>query len=96
MIDKDALLAHIRGKAEHPNLLIHAVLAGLVTAIERGDFDMDSPELVHRPDAPTTPESSGTLFDAPQALHRAFGVDAFGSEGLRSEGGTANDMVQGR
>lgn len=41
MIDKEALLAHIREKAEHPNLLIHAVLAGLVTAIERGDFDTE-------------------------------------------------------
>jgi hypothetical protein len=41
VIDKDALLAHIRGKAEHPNLLIHAVLMGLVTAIERGDFDTE-------------------------------------------------------
>ncbi|MEO7018377.1 MAG: hypothetical protein ABI067_17855 [Leifsonia sp.] len=39
MIDKDALLAHIREKAEHPNLLIHAGLTGLVTAIVRGDFD---------------------------------------------------------
>lgn len=39
VIDKDALLAHIREKAEHPNLLIHAGLTGLVTAIVRGDFD---------------------------------------------------------
>jgi hypothetical protein len=39
VIDKEALVAHIRAKADHPNLLIHAVLAGLVTAIERGDFD---------------------------------------------------------
>ncbi len=39
MIDKEALLAHIKEKAEHPSLLIHAVLAGLATAIERGDFD---------------------------------------------------------
>jgi len=38
-LDKAALLAHIKAKAGHPNLLIHAVLAGLVTAIERGDFD---------------------------------------------------------
>jgi len=38
-LDKPALLAHIKAKAAHPNLLIHAVLAGLVTAIERGDFD---------------------------------------------------------
>lgn len=41
MIDKAALVAHIRAKAEHPNLLIHAVLAGLATAIERGDFDTE-------------------------------------------------------
>lgn len=39
MIDKTALLAHLRLKSDHPNLLIHAVLAGLATAIERGDFD---------------------------------------------------------
>lgn len=41
MIDKDALLAHIKAKADHPNLLIHAVLAGLATAIERGEFDKE-------------------------------------------------------
>lgn len=41
VIDKDALLAHIRDKAEHPNLLIHAGLTGLATAIERGDFDAE-------------------------------------------------------
>jgi hypothetical protein len=38
-LDKRALLAHIKAKAKHPNLLIHAVLTGLATAIERGDFD---------------------------------------------------------
>ena len=38
-VDKARLVAHLREKAEHRNLLIHAVLAGLVTAIERGDFD---------------------------------------------------------
>jgi hypothetical protein len=38
-IDRDALLAHLDAKAKHPNLLIHAVLAGLITAIRRGDFD---------------------------------------------------------
>lgn len=41
MIDKDALVTHIKTKAGHPNLLVHAVLAGLVTAIERGDFDTE-------------------------------------------------------
>lgn len=40
MIDKAALVAHIKAKADHPNLLIYAVLAGLATAIERGDFDV--------------------------------------------------------
>ena len=43
-LDRDALLAHLRAKSEHPNLLIHAVLAGLATAIERGDFDEDRSE----------------------------------------------------
>ena len=41
-IDKRALLAHIRhirAKADHRNLLVYAVLTGLATAIERGDFD---------------------------------------------------------
>jgi len=38
-LDKKQLLMHIRTKAKHQNLLIHAVLIGLATAIERGDFD---------------------------------------------------------
>jgi hypothetical protein len=38
-VDKAALLAHLKKKADRPNLVIHAVLAGLATAIERGDFD---------------------------------------------------------
>jgi len=40
-VDKDRLLAHLRAKAGHPNLIIHAVYAGLATAILRGDFDTD-------------------------------------------------------
>ena len=44
MIDKAALLAHIKAKADHPKLLIYAVLMGLATAIERGDFDEDEEE----------------------------------------------------
>lgn len=43
MIDKARLLAHIKRKAQHPSLLIYAVLMGLATAIERGDFD-EEPE----------------------------------------------------
>lgn len=39
MIDKAALVAHLRAKAEHPNILIYAVMTGLATAVERGDFD---------------------------------------------------------
>ena len=39
VIDKAALLAHIKAKADHPKLLVYAVLMGLATAIERGDFD---------------------------------------------------------
>lgn len=38
-LDRDALLAHLEAKATHHSLLIHAVLAGLITAIRRGDFD---------------------------------------------------------
>jgi hypothetical protein len=38
-IDRARLLAHLRAKADHPNLLIHAVLTGLATPIARGDFD---------------------------------------------------------
>lgn len=38
-LDKAAVLAHLKARAAHHNLLIHAVLTGLVTAIERGDFD---------------------------------------------------------
>lgn len=41
MIDKHLLLAHLRRKAEHRNILIAAVLGGLITAIERGDFDTE-------------------------------------------------------
>jgi hypothetical protein len=39
VIDKAKLLAHIKQKADHPKLLVYAVLMGLATAIERGDFD---------------------------------------------------------
>lgn len=39
MINKKALLAHIKAKADHPKPIIHAVYSGLATAIERGDFD---------------------------------------------------------
>jgi hypothetical protein len=38
-IDKQKLVAHLKRKQEHPNLLIHAVMAGLITAVQRGDFD---------------------------------------------------------
>jgi hypothetical protein len=41
VIDVEALLAHIKAKADHHSLLIHAVLTGLATAIERGDFDKE-------------------------------------------------------
>jgi hypothetical protein len=37
-LDEAKLIAHIEAKADHPNLLIHAALTGLVTAIKRGDF----------------------------------------------------------
>lgn len=38
-LDKEALLAEIDRRADHHNLLIHAVLAGLAKRIRRGDFD---------------------------------------------------------
>lgn len=38
-IDRGLLLAHLQTKARHRNILIHSVLAGLITAIQRGDFD---------------------------------------------------------
>jgi hypothetical protein len=38
-LDRARLLAHIKEKADHPQLLVYAVLTGLATAIERGDFD---------------------------------------------------------
>ncbi|MDJ0323191.1 hypothetical protein QMG61_05365 [Cryobacterium sp. PH31-AA6] len=38
-LDRARLLAHIKEKADHPQLLVYAVLTGLATAIERGDFN---------------------------------------------------------
>lgn len=38
-IDKAKLLAYLRAKAEHPSLLIYAVLTAAAMAVERGDFD---------------------------------------------------------
>ena len=38
-VDKSLLLAHLNSKTKHPNLLIHAVIQGLITAVVRGDFD---------------------------------------------------------
>ncbi|WP_166789314.1 MULTISPECIES: hypothetical protein [unclassified Cryobacterium] len=43
MINKAALLAHIKAKAEHPKPIVYAVLTGLAMAIERGDFDEPGP-----------------------------------------------------
>lgn len=40
-VDKARLLAHLKAKANHPNLIVHAVLAGLATAVARGDFDTE-------------------------------------------------------
>lgn len=48
MIDQKKLLVHMKKKSEHRNILIHAVLAGLITAIERGDFDTDNDKEVTR------------------------------------------------
>jgi hypothetical protein len=38
-LDRGRLLAHLATKARHRNILIHAVISGLITAINRGDFD---------------------------------------------------------
>jgi hypothetical protein len=38
-LDKPRLLAHIKARADHPKLVVFAVLTGLAVAIERGDFD---------------------------------------------------------
>lgn len=38
-LDRGRLLAHLQSKARHRNILIHSVMAGLITAIQRGDFD---------------------------------------------------------
>jgi|GEM_PF-4074886 len=38
-VDKERLVAYLERRAEHPNLLVHAVLMGLLTAVRRGDFD---------------------------------------------------------
>jgi hypothetical protein len=44
-LDKARLLAHIRFRADHKELLVYAVLTGLAMAIERGDFDeKETPE----------------------------------------------------
>ncbi len=40
-LSKELLLAAIKAKANHPNILIYAVLTGLATAIERGDYDTE-------------------------------------------------------
>lgn len=41
MIDRDALLAHLRSRADHPDAVLYAVFTGLAARIERGDFDTD-------------------------------------------------------
>jgi hypothetical protein len=43
-LDRPALLAHLRARAEHPKPIIAATYAGLVTRIERGDFDEPTDE----------------------------------------------------
>ena len=42
-LDKRALLAWLRSHAEHPELVVYAVLTGLAGRIERGDFDEKEP-----------------------------------------------------
>lgn len=39
VLDRAALLAWLRSHAEHPDVLVYAVLTGLAGRIERGDFD---------------------------------------------------------
>jgi hypothetical protein len=39
VIDRTLLLDHLKKWAGHKNLLIAAVIGGLITAVECGDFD---------------------------------------------------------
>lgn len=43
-LDKAKVVAYLKAKSAHPNLLIHSVLAGMLTAVERGDFDVREEE----------------------------------------------------
>jgi hypothetical protein len=40
VIDKAALVAFLRARADHSSVLVHAALMGLVARVERGDFDI--------------------------------------------------------
>jgi hypothetical protein len=42
VIDQDALLAHLRQRADHADPVIHAIYAGLAERIRRGDFEPES------------------------------------------------------
>jgi hypothetical protein len=41
MLDTKQMLTYLRKRAEHDNVIVHSVLMGLVTRIERGDFDTE-------------------------------------------------------
>lgn len=43
-LSKPKVLAHLAQWTAHPNLLVASVTEGLVTAINRGDFDDDREE----------------------------------------------------
>jgi hypothetical protein len=52
VIDKDKLLAWLARWQDHRNLLVFAVIAGLIAAVKRGDLDADE-ERKEEPDGGT-------------------------------------------
>jgi hypothetical protein len=44
VIDRALLLGELRKWREHGDILVHSVAAGLITRIERGDFDVVAEE----------------------------------------------------
>jgi hypothetical protein len=43
VIDKQKLLTYLAKWQNHRNLLVFAVVAGLIAAVKRGDLDVDEP-----------------------------------------------------
>lgn len=44
MIDRESLLKELAKWREHGDIVVHAVAAGLIARIERGDFDVAAEE----------------------------------------------------